>query len=123
MRISGALLPLAAAAAILAGCGNRTPTAAVVTGGDPGRGAAAISRFGCGSCHTVKGIDSAHGLVGPPLTGIRDRMYIAGMLNNEAQNLIQWIRDPKSVNPRTAMPSLGLTERDAADIAAFLYSQ
>ncbi len=99
------------------------PAAAVLTGGDPERGAAAISRYGCGSCHTVAGIDSAHGLVGPPLTGIRDRMYIAGMLNNAPENLIHWIRDPKSVNPQTAMPKLGLSEKDAADIAAYLYSK
>jgi cytochrome c2 len=61
--------------------------------------------------------------VGPPLNDVRDRMYIAGMLNNEPENLIHWIRDPKSVNPNTAMPQLGLSQRDAADIAAYLYSQ
>ena len=124
MRIS--VIAVAAAALILAGCSDRSSTvraAAVVTGGDPLRGEAAISRFGCGSCHTVAGIRSAHGLVGPPLTGIRDRMYVAGMLPNSPGNLMHWIRDPKSVNPGTAMPSLGLSERDAADIAAYLYSK
>ena len=34
-------------------------------------------------------------LVGPPLTGIRNRIYIAGMLQNKPQNLVLWIRDPK----------------------------
>jgi cytochrome c2 len=109
---------------LLGGCRESTAgAAALVTGGDPRHGAADISRFGCGSCHTVAGIPSAHGLVGPPLTGVRDRRYIAGMLPNEPANLIHWIRNPKSVNPKTAMPSLGLSERDAADIAAYLYSK
>ena len=122
MRIS--VIALAAAALLSIGCQESTVrAAAVVTGGDPARGAAAISRYGCGSCHTVAGIRSAHGLVGPPLTGIRDRMYVAGMLPNSPGNLMHWIRDPKSVNPGTAMPSLGLSQRDAADIAAYLYSR
>jgi cytochrome c2 len=109
---------------LLLGCNEvRAPAVVVVAGGDPQRGAAAISRYGCGSCHTVAGINSAHGLVGPPLTGVRDRMYIAGMLPNGPDNLIHWIRDPKAVNPKTAMPALGLSERDAADIAAYLYSK
>ena len=112
------------AALMLAACGNRPPSQmALAAGGDPQRGAAHIARYGCGSCHTIGGISSAHGLVGPALNGVRDRMYIAGMLNNEPDNLIHWIRDPKSVNPHTAMPVLGLSERDAADIAAYLYSQ
>ncbi|HWD00715.1 MAG TPA: c-type cytochrome [Candidatus Sulfopaludibacter sp.] len=113
-----------AAMVAMCACGrNSDQAAATLTGGNPERGQAAITRYGCGSCHTVAGIDSAHGLVGPPLTGIRDRMFIAGMLNNAPENLIRWISDPKSVNPKTAMPSLGLSERDAADIAAYLYSR
>ncbi len=110
--------------AFLALSGCRTPQAApAVNGGDPGRGMAAVSRFGCGSCHTIAGIPGAHGLVGPPLTGISKRVYIAGMLVNTPQTLIQWISDPHSVNAQTAMPNVGLTMRDAADIAAFLYAK
>jgi len=101
-------------ALFLSGCQERNPAAQ--------RGQAAITRYGCGSCHTIGGINSAHGLVGPPLTGIRDRMYVAGMLPNTPAGLTNWIRNPKQVNPRTAMPSLGVTDRDASDIAAYLYS-
>ena len=109
---------------LLNGCRNSAAqAAAILTGGDPRRGEAAISRYGCGSCHTVAGISSAHGMVGPQLTGVRDRMYIAGMLANQPDNLIHWIRNPKSVNPKTVMPTLGVSERDAADIAAYLYSK
>lgn len=118
------VVAMAGASLLLTGCGQSAASgAALVTGGDPARGEAAISRYGCGSCHTVAGISSAHGLVGPPLTGVRDRMYIAGMLPNGPANLIHWIRDPKSVNPKTAMPTLGLSQQDAADVAAYLYSK
>ena len=106
---------------LLGGCAG-PPSASPVAGGNPQRGVAAIARYGCGTCHTVKGISSAHGLVGPPLTGIRDRMYVAGMLENSPENLVEWIRDPKKINPGTAMPKLGLSARDATDIAAYLYS-
>jgi cytochrome c1 len=49
-------------------------------------------------------------------------MYIAGMLPNVPGNLVRWVRDPKSVNEKTAMPNLGVTTQDAADIGAYLYS-
>ncbi len=105
------------------GCA-KTPAqkAAALTGGDPQRGAAAIFRYGCGACHAIAGISNAHGLVGPPLTGIGNRTYVAGMLQNTPGNLEQWIRHPKSVNPATAMPDTGVTQADAADIAAYLYT-
>src|SRR5438270_10154766 len=101
MRNSQKVLAVVISAALLlAGCGAGSEQAgAAVTGGDSRRGAAAISRYGCGSCHTIRGIADAHGLVGPPLTGLRDRMYVAGMLQNTSGNLIYWIREPKRVNP------------------------
>jgi cytochrome c2 len=119
MRINWSALA-ALAVVPLAGCSVAAPPA--LPGADGSRGKAAISRFGCGSCHTIPGINSAIGRVGPPLTEIRDRSYIAGMLPNSEANLERWIHDPKGVNPHTAMPTLGLTDRDAADIAAYLYS-
>ena len=94
----------------------------VSCGRDPGRGAAAIGRYGCGSCHTIPGITSAHGLVGPPLTGLRNRMYIAGVLPNTPENVARWIADPKAVDEKTAMPKLGVTGADASDIATYIYS-
>lgn len=97
-------------------------TAATATGGDPDRGAAMLSRYGCGSCHTIPGIPRAHGLVGPPLAGIASRMYVAGILPNQPVNLMRWVQDPQSFNEKTVMPNLGVTVPDAADIAAYLYS-
>lgn len=96
--------------------------ATLVTGGDPHRGPAAIFKYGCGSCHTIAGIANARGLVGPPLTGIGARMYVAGVLPNNPDNIVRWIQDPKGVDEKTAMPKLGVSKQDATDIAAYLYS-
>lgn len=112
---------LAVACLALAGGCSREPRP--VPHGDTARGAAALSRYGCGTCHTVTGLPDAHGLVGPPLTNIRDRLYVAGMLSNSPDHLVHWIRHPHEVNDRTAMPELGVTLQDATDIAAYLYAQ
>lgn len=87
------------------------------------RGAAAIGHYGCGRCHTIGRIPGANGLVGPPLTGIGSRVYVAGMLANTPANIASWIRDPKAINPHTAMPKLGVSQQDSNDIAAYLYAQ
>ncbi|MFC4859441.1 c-type cytochrome, partial [Actinophytocola glycyrrhizae] len=76
--------------------------------------------YGCGSCHTVPGVDGADGLVGPPLTRFGARSYIAGALPNTGDNLQHWIRDPQEVEPGTAMPDLDVSELEARDIAAYL---
>lgn len=111
----------AAALATLTACGgtDRLPPS-TVPGGEPSRGATLITSYGCGSCHTVAGVQGANGRVGPPLTGIGQRMYIAGRLPTSAENLILWIRNPQQVDPGNAMPDLGVTENDARDIAAYL---
>jgi cytochrome c1 len=90
--------------------------------GHPERGAELITRYGCGSCHTIPGIDRADGLVGPPLTRFGARSYIAGELPNNAENLQHWISNPQAVEPGTAMPNLGVSAIDAQDIAAYLYT-
>jgi len=116
---------LLAGAASTSSCGStqaQAKMASLVTGGDPQRGSAAIFKYGCGSCHTVAGISNAHGLVGPPLTGIGARMYIAGVLQNSPENIERWIQDPKGVDDKTVMPKLGVSKQDATDIAAYLYS-
>ncbi len=111
-----------ASVSVMSCTNQRTRVAVALTGGDPVRGAAAIYRYGCGSCHEVGGLNNAKGLVRPSLTGLRRRSYVAGVLQNTPSNLVHWIRKPKEVNDRTAMPDLGVTERDATDIAAYIYS-
>jgi cytochrome c len=96
--------------------------AAELTGGDPNRGVAAIGRYGCGSCHTIPGVRGASALVGPPLQQIASRTYLAGRLSNSPDNLVKWIQHPQQVEPGTAMPEMHVTDTDARDIAAFLYT-
>lgn len=93
-----------------------------VPGGNPERGKTAIQEYGCGSCHRIEGIRGANSLVGPPLVDFWKRHYIAGNLTNEAENLIVWIMNPQQIEPGTVMPNLNVSEAEARDIAAYLYS-
>ena len=92
------------------------------TGGNAAPGRDVIQFYCCASCHTISGIPGAHGLVGPPLTGVATRLYIGGSLANTPENLVRWIQNPKTVNEKTAMPNLNVTVGDAHDIAAYLYT-
>jgi cytochrome c len=64
----------------------------------------------------------ADGLVGPPLAGIGGRAYIAGVLTNTPEHLVLWIVNPRGVDSLTAMPITGVGEREARDIATYLYT-
>jgi cytochrome c oxidase assembly factor CtaG/cytochrome c2 len=89
---------------------------------DSDRGRTAIRKYGCGSCHNIPGVSGAAGMVGPPLDHIAQRVYIAGVLPNEPDNMIRWIENPPAVDAKTAMPFMGVTPGDARDIAAYLYT-
>jgi cytochrome c1 len=67
-------------------------------------------------------VEGATAKVGPELNGLRDRTTIAGKIPNSPENLMQWIRFPHSIDPHTAMPNMSVTEQDAKNIAAYLYS-
>jgi putative membrane protein len=103
------------------GCG-RAPDNREVTGGDAHRGALAIQHYGCGSCHDIPGISLATGRVGPPLGGIADRAMIAGIVPNTPDEMVRWIVMPQSMSPGNAMPNLGVSDGEARDIAAYLYT-
>jgi cytochrome c len=105
---------------------ERAETRAVaiaLTNGDPGRAPALLTRYGCAGCHSIPGVPGADGKVAAPLSGLRARVYIGGVLPNTAENLMAWIIDPPAFSPRTAMPVTGITEREARDVAAYLYTQ
>ena len=125
------VIALAIAVAVLAGVivdavddrNDMWDHAAATTGGDPSRGEAMFIQYGCGSCHGVKHVRKATGMVGPPLDGIAIRAMIAGKLPNQPDNMVRWIRDPQQVTPGTDMPDLHVSQRDARDITAFLYTR
>jgi cytochrome c len=106
---------------LLGACG-RQPPRAVAAGGDPTRGKVQMVAYGCGSCHVIPGVDGARGLVGPPLTHFAQRAFIAGEVPNNDQFLVRWISVPQAIEPGTAMPNLGVSEAQARDIAAYLYT-
>jgi cytochrome c2 len=118
MKHAGRLV-LIASCALAGGCKADRPRLA---GGDAARGADVIQHVACGSCHVIPGIRAAHGLVGPPLEVFSRRTYIAGQLPNTPANLARWLRAPQDIEPRTAMPNLGLTDGQARDAAAYLYT-
>jgi cytochrome c len=115
---------LAAITLLLVACSGRpTPASAPrVVGGDPERGRQAIQDYGCQACHTIPNVPRADATVGPPLNDWADRHYIAGRLTNTPENLILWLRFPQEVDPGNAMPDMGVTEQDARDISAYLYT-
>ncbi|MDQ6905580.1 MAG: c-type cytochrome [Chloroflexota bacterium] len=118
-----ALLAALTAILILAACyGASTTPAQTVAGGDAAMGKQAISSYGCAACHTIPGVTGARGKVGPPLAGIADRSFIAGKLRNQPDNMILWIQNPQSVWPGNAMPNMNVTDADARNIAAYLYT-
>ncbi len=114
------------AAAVLAGATacttDKLADAATLTNGDPRRGQLEIRNWGCGTCHTIGGVPGATGKVGPALDGIAERSYVAGVLPNTPDNLVQWIMAPRAVDPKTAMPNVGATDDDIRDISAYLYT-
>jgi len=86
----------------------------------------------CLSCHAIgdKGVPGAF----PVLTGIGDKLTVAGVLlntddakyENEGtvyENLRKWIDDPQSVKPGNAMPDVELTEEELDGISKYLSEQ
>lgn len=93
-----------------------------VTGGDPERGESLILSYGCGVCHTIESVRGANGRVGPALDDFATRNMLAGILPNTPPILVAWLMDPVAIEPRTAMPAMGITETEARHIAAYLYT-
>ena len=113
---------LGAVAVLFAACGVAAHTGVEAVGGSPSAGNAALQRYACGSCHTIPGVPNARGLVGPPLNNIGVRRIIAGKLPNTPDQLQQWIQNPQAVWPGNAMPDENVSDQDARDMAAYLYT-
>ncbi|WP_254598486.1 c-type cytochrome [Achromobacter piechaudii] len=119
-----------AALSLLAACGEeREPLAqglsasALPQDADSARGRALVVSRGCLACHAIPTVRGPSSAVGPPLGEIGSQAYLTGLLPNTPANLVRWLMDPPAINPRTAMPNVGLTQTEAQDIAAFLLSQ
>lgn len=120
IRGAGVLLGM-----VLTGCYGTNPDVPVAYGpqlGDAAHGRTLIEAYRCGTCHTIPGVRAAHGTAASPLLWFASRSFIGGEVPNTAANLVAWIRNPRDIEPRTAMPALGITEAQARDIAAYLYT-
>jgi cytochrome c oxidase subunit II len=108
--------------------------------GDAQRGAQQFMRSACLGCHSIRGTIAASP-IGPNLTHIATRSTLAaGMYPNDTQHLRLWLKNARLMKPGSAMPTLGMGQRDPitgatvtaglggltdqqiADIAAYLQS-
>jgi cytochrome c2 len=96
--------------------------AEALTGGHVAAGRALFAEKGCGACHTITGHTFATGEVGPALDKVATRAFLAGRLPNDPQHMIQWIQHPQALGPGVGMPDMGLSEVEARDLAAYLYT-
>lgn len=101
-----------AAPSIAEGVADRIP--------DAGRGERALKQYACIACHEIPGMVGPEARLGPSLRGIGSRVMLGGVLPNTPENMALWILAPTAYAPGTAMPALGVSERDARDMAAFL---
>jgi len=113
------VLVLILAAILQAGCGNANNAPAGLQG-DAARGRIALAQYGCRACHMIPGVTGSKVYVGRPLEEMAKRPVIVGSLPNNQANLVRWIRNPQAIDPHTAMPVLGVSERDAIDMSAYL---
>jgi mono/diheme cytochrome c family protein len=98
----------------------RTAPPPMPAAADVERGRLALNQYGCVTCHSIPGVTGPHAPVGPPLHDVGARALLAGELANTPQNMRRWLRFPQQIRPGSAMPDLGVGERDARDMAAYL---
>ncbi|QWC57020.1 c-type cytochrome [Erythrobacter sp. 3-20A1M] len=85
------------------------------------RGLVAMKQVGCASCHEIPGIGWPTGRTGPSLSGFDDFGLIAGSVPNTPGNLSAFVRNAPRVKPGSTMPAMPLSEKEARDVAAYLY--
>ncbi len=89
-----------------------------VPSGDAASGKGLFETVGCQGCHVIEETDLENvdwfRRKGPSLVGVGSKV------NREF--LFNWVKNPKHYWEQTFMPDLRLTDREAADIAAFLMS-
>ena len=76
----------------------------------------------CSSCHMIRGT-SAAGYVGPDLTHVASRSYLAGLaVPNRPGYLAGWIMDSQHIKPGNEMPDMTLTGSQLRNVLAYLES-
>ncbi|WP_404828332.1 c-type cytochrome [Sphingomonas parva] len=116
-RILAALLPFTSMPACKMPPDDRHP----MPQADAERGRLAMNGAGCGSCHSAPGV-WPEGEVGPSLDSFAQQTLIAGRLPNRADILADYVRNAPKYVPQSGMPAMPLTEEEARDVAAYLYT-
>lgn len=76
----------------------------------------------CAACHTIRGT-SARGTIGPDLTHVGGRKYIAaGLFETTPGSLAAWIADPQTLKPGNNMPMVPLSADELRSVSAYLAS-
>ncbi len=77
------------------------------------------SAAGCRGCHQIRGLP-ALGRIGPDLTHVASRPYIAGgILANTPHNLTRWLTNQRAVKPGSIM-NVELTQSEIDSLVAYL---
>jgi mono/diheme cytochrome c family protein len=90
------------------------------TGGNPAEGKKIVESVGCFGCHAI-------GQIQDVATQSQIRRRHGFNLENQGSKvpvawIYNWVKDPAQVWPDTKMPSLRLSDQEAADVAAYLSS-
>jgi cytochrome c len=102
---------------------SRPPSKPVELSGAAAEGKEVFLSKGCVACHRAPNLPDAQGTLGPNLAGIGNptaHPKIAAVVDNTPENMKRWLQEPQKVKPGSAMPSLGLTDAEAANLTAFL---
>ena len=79
-------------------------------GGDPVSGETLVKSLGCLGCHTAAGVEAGH--FAPELSGLGSKV--------SPEWLSAWLKNPKHISANTRMPNLRLSDKETADITAYL---
>lgn len=120
---SGRILRLVTAVAIASGAACKPPpdTRWTVDAEAAKRGRAVVEKVQCAACHEIEGIEWPKGMTGPSLATFDDRGMIAGSLPNRPDVLAAFVRNAPGVKPGSPMPPMPISQREAEEVAAFLY--
>ncbi len=120
--LRGGAVVSALAALTVAACADKGPSPRGLAGADAERGRMIAEQVACAACHQIPGIKWPQGRMGGTLEGFGARTHIAGRFPNQPDILVRWLRDAPALSPDTGMPPTGLSEAEARDVAAYLYS-
>ncbi|MGH9465426.1 MAG: c-type cytochrome, partial [Thermoanaerobaculia bacterium] len=90
--------------------------------GDAARGRELVETVGCMGCHVIDA-DAERDDFFPLVNRLNGPNLVRTGSKVDPGWLYAWVRNPKQYNPDTRMPSLRLSEEEAADVVAYLAGQ